>query len=133
MHPTTAHQPPPERWRPMPGCPGYQTSDHGHIRPTPAATHPAWCDPQLCTALGADVHHRDRTLQWDTLDHVRLTVGLARLDNTRVGDHDHTHVALALDDTDNRVVVDLHPSEARALAAQLCADADRADTTNTRS
>jgi hypothetical protein len=46
-----------------------------------AVSHPAWCDPRLCSTIGADVRHSSepRTLR-ALLDDVELTVALHRDD-----------------------------------------------------
>ena len=90
-------------------------------------THPAWCDARLCDDLGADRNHRSIALEWCSHDHVAVTVGLSQLDNPVLDDRDSTLVALALDDTDARVVVELHPHEARELADRLYAEAGAAE------
>lgn len=85
-----------------------------------ASRCPAWCSPLHHVALTDHDHdHRDPPTTWEVPDHVVITVGRSQLDNPTLGDLDHVHLRLSLDDGDNTVVVDLHPGDADTLIAAL--------------
>lgn len=81
---------------------------------------PSWCSPLEHLELGEHDHeHRDPPTRWEVPDNVTITVGRSQLDNPTVGDLDHIHVRLCLDNGDDTVSVDLHPGDVDTLIAAL--------------
>jgi hypothetical protein len=110
---------------------------------SPAATHPAFCDPRCCETVGADVRHASapRVLR-PVLDDVEIAIALVRDDElTRDGQQlpGPFGVTLNLRNTEStwpggapiRADVLLTPAEVIELAARLLGFATLADRATT--
>lgn len=85
-------------------------------------THPSWCDPRAHLVIGEHDHdHRDIPADWELPDHGRVGVGMSQLDNPTVGDVDHPHIRLQIDDGDSTAAVHLHLGDLDQLVAELLA------------
>ncbi|GAA0934194.1 hypothetical protein [Pseudonocardia zijingensis] len=107
---------------------------------SPATSHPAWCDPRICSTTGADVRHSSEPLALHpVLDDVEVTVAVVRDDeHTRDGRHlpgpggitldvRHTSGSTWPDGGPIRADVLLTPAEAIELASRLLGCAALAD------
>lgn len=82
--------------------------------------HPDWCDPRAhVDYTDHDRDHRDQPTEWELPDHGRVAVGRSQLDNPHVGDLDHVHIRLWVDDGDQTAAVDLHVGDVDTLIAAL--------------
>lgn len=98
-------------------------------------THPAWCDPRVCTADGDISDHRSTPMAWKpAADDYLITTSLAQLDEH--GACPHTGAAKARielrdlvschpDGSDRVVGTDLTAADARLLAAALVCVAEQ--------